>query len=59
MRKGLHISEILLQWAYESPGLKKTIGVATVNAFSQYILEIINPYEKIQGDILKYLKILY
>jgi len=49
--------EILLQWAYNPPSLKKIIGVATINALSQHILEIINPYEKIQGDILDYLKI--
>ena len=49
--------EILLEWVNNPPSLKRTIGAATINALSQHILEIINPYKKIQGDILDYLKI--
>ena len=49
--------EVLLQWAYNPPSLEKMIGIAAVNALSQHILEIINPYKKIQGDIVDHLKI--
>lgn len=47
----------LLKWSFEGPGLKKTIGIATLNAVSQHILQINNPYKKIKGDILDHLKI--
>ena len=33
----------LLQWAYKAPSLEKIICIATLNAVSQHILEIINP----------------
>jgi len=49
--------EVLLQWAYNPPSLEKMIGIAAVNALSQHILEIINPYKTIKGDIVDYLKI--
>ena len=47
----------LLQWAYKPPSLEKIIGIATLNAVSQHILEIINPYKKIKVDLVNYLKI--
>lgn len=42
----------LLKWAYSPPSLQKIIGVATLNAFSQYILKVINPYEKMKEDLI-------
>ena len=47
----------LLEWAYGVPSLKKIIGIATLNAVSQHILKIKNPYTKIKIDIVDYLKI--
>ena len=47
----------LLEWSYEPPNLKKIIGIATLNAMSQHILEIINPYKKIEGDLINHLNI--
>jgi len=47
----------LLQWSYKPPSLEKIIGIATLNAVSQHILEVINPYKKIKVDLVKYLKI--
>ncbi len=47
----------LLKWAYKQPSLEKIIGVATLNALSQHILKIINPYKKIKVDLVRYLKI--
>jgi uncharacterized protein (DUF4213/DUF364 family) len=47
----------LLEWAYKPPGLKKIIGVATLNAASQHIIKIQNPYKDLQMDLLDYLNI--
>ena len=47
----------LMRWSQEEPSLKKVIGVATLNAVSQHLLEITNPYLAIQGDLVEYLKI--
>ena len=47
----------LLQWSYGSVDLKKIIGIATLNAVSQHILEIINPYQEIKGDLIDFIKI--
>lgn len=47
----------LLQWSYKPPSLKKIIGIATLNALSQHILKIKNPYKQIYGDITEHLKI--
>ncbi|MBY9015256.1 MAG: DUF364 domain-containing protein [Candidatus Lokiarchaeota archaeon] len=47
----------LLQWSYGSVNLKKIIGIATLNAVSQHILEIINPYQEIKGDLIDFTKI--
>lgn len=50
------ISE-LLNWSLEMPSLKKIIGIATLNGVSQHILKIINPYTRLENDLLEYLKI--
>ncbi len=47
----------LLKWTYLSPSLKKIIGIAALNAVSQHILKIQNPYFKLEGELLKYLEI--
>ncbi|MFX0082516.1 MAG: Rossmann-like domain-containing protein [Candidatus Hodarchaeota archaeon] len=47
----------LLEWSYLAPSLKKIIGIATINAASQHILRIYNPYSKMIGDPLNYLEI--
>lgn len=49
--------EKLLKWAYKAPSLEKIIGIATLNAISQHLLKIMNPYKKLKVDLLKYLKI--
>ena len=50
------ISEIL-KWSYESPSIKKIVGIATLNAMSQHILEIKNPFKKIKKNLIHHLKI--
>jgi len=47
----------LLDWANNSLSLKKIIGIATLNALSQHILSIMNPYEKLEKALLDYLEI--
>ncbi len=47
----------LLSWSYEPPSLKKIIGIAAVNAVSQHIFKMENPYPKIMGDSFEYLDI--
>jgi len=47
----------LLDWSYGPPSLQKIIGIATLNAMSQHILEIINPYKKIEGELINHLNI--
>ncbi|MFX1388512.1 MAG: Rossmann-like domain-containing protein [Promethearchaeota archaeon] len=47
----------LLNWSLKSPSLEKIIGIATLNAISQHILKIINPYKKLKGSILDHLNI--
>ena len=47
----------LLEWSYLSPSLKRIIGIATLNAVSQYILKIQNPYFKIEEDLVDYLEL--
>ena len=49
--------EEILGWAYAAPSLKKIIGIATLNALSQHILEILNPYKMLKVDLIEYLKI--
>jgi len=47
----------LMSWSYQSPSIEKIIGVATLNAASQHILAIKNPYKEIEEDLLDFLKI--
>jgi len=47
----------LLEWTTKPPSLEKIIGIATLNAVSQHILEIINPYNEIKKDLIRFLKI--
>ncbi|KKL53856.1 hypothetical protein LCGC14_2271240 [marine sediment metagenome] len=52
----IHLNE-LLTWSLEGPGIKKIIGIATLNGVSQHIFKILNPYKKIEGDLLDVLEI--
>ncbi|MFX1417886.1 MAG: Rossmann-like domain-containing protein [Promethearchaeota archaeon] len=47
----------LLNWSLKTPSLEKIIGIATLNSVSQHILRIINPYKKLEGNILPHLNI--
>ena len=47
----------LLNWSIEAPSLKKIIGIATLNGVSQHILKIINPYKKIDGNLIDFVEI--
>ncbi|TFG10101.1 MAG: hypothetical protein EU535_08540 [Promethearchaeota archaeon] len=49
--------EELLHWTYGSPSLQKIIGVATLNAASQYVLTIKNPYHNLEEPLEEYFKI--
>ncbi len=47
----------LMQWSIGPLSLKKIIGIATLNAVSQHVLKIMNPYKKIKEDLIDYLNI--
>ena len=47
----------LLNWSLKPPSIQKIIGIATLNAASQHILEIQNPYQELEEGLIKYLKI--
>jgi len=47
----------LMSWSYQPPSLEKIIGIATLNAASQHILAVKNPYKTIEGNLLDFLKI--
>ena len=47
----------LMSWSYQPPSLEKIIGIATLNAASQHILAVKNPYKEIEEDLLDFLKI--
>ena len=49
--------DTLLEWSYGAPSIEKTIGIATVNAYSQYILQVKNPYKIVKEDLIEYLRI--
>jgi uncharacterized protein (DUF4213/DUF364 family) len=51
-----HLSEVL-NWAIAPPSIKKIIGIATLNGVSQHILRILNPYKKLEGNLLDFLEI--
>lgn len=47
----------LMKWSLGSPSLQKIIGIATLNAASQHILAIINPYDELKQNLVEYLKV--
>lgn len=47
----------LMKWSLDSPNLRKIIGIATINAASQHILAVTNPYREIKENLISYLKI--
>ncbi|MFX1448101.1 MAG: Rossmann-like domain-containing protein [Promethearchaeota archaeon] len=47
----------LMNWSYQGFSLEKVIGIATLNAASQHILAIKNPYKEIREDLIDFLKI--
>ncbi|MFX1374218.1 MAG: Rossmann-like domain-containing protein [Promethearchaeota archaeon] len=47
----------LVEWSCLIPSIEKIIGIATLNAVSQHILRIKNPYSKLNGDPINYLEI--
>jgi uncharacterized protein (DUF4213/DUF364 family) len=47
----------LLEWSLDPPSIKKIVGIATINAISQYILQINDSYTFIEGDLFDYLKL--
>lgn len=47
----------LMKWSLESPNLRKIIGIATLNAASQHILAITNPYKEIKQNLMDYLNV--
>ncbi len=52
----IHLNE-LLTWSLEGPSIKKIIGIATLNGVSQHIFRILNPYKKIEGNLLDFIEI--
>ena len=46
-----------MSWSYQPPSLEKIIGIAALNAASQHILAVKNPYKTIEGSLLDFLKI--
>jgi len=47
----------LMHWSHQPPSLERIVGIATLNAASQHILAVKNPYKKIEENLLDYLKI--
>ncbi|MFW9969543.1 MAG: Rossmann-like domain-containing protein [Candidatus Odinarchaeota archaeon] len=47
----------LLNWSFEPPSLKKIIGIASLNGVSQHILQIMNPYKKLNVNLIDGLEI--
>ena len=47
----------ILNWSLKPPSLQKTIGIATLNAASQHILAVNNPYTDLKEELIDYLKI--
>lgn len=45
----------LLSWSLKNPSLERIIGIATLNSVSQHILKIINPFKKLEGNLLNHL----
>ncbi len=47
----------LLHWGQKAPSLNKIIGIATINAASQDIINVYNPYRSLKEGLLEYLDI--
>jgi len=47
----------LITWSLEPLSLQKTIGIATLNAASQYVIAVKNPYMELKEELIDYLKI--
>ena len=47
----------LLEWSLKPPSIKKIVGVATINAISQYVLQTDDSYTFLEEDFFNYLKI--
>ena len=47
----------LLQWSFSAPSLKKIVGIAALNAYSQHILAIKNPYKEVKQNLPQFLKV--
>ncbi|MFW9947225.1 MAG: Rossmann-like domain-containing protein, partial [Candidatus Odinarchaeota archaeon] len=47
----------LITWSLEPLSLEKTIGIATLNAASQHVLAVKNPYVELKEGLIDYLKI--
>ncbi|MHA2009327.1 MAG: Rossmann-like domain-containing protein [Promethearchaeota archaeon] len=47
----------LMEWSFNPPSIKKIIGLATINGISQHLLKIRNNYTRVNGELVKYLKI--
>lgn len=52
----VHLNEVL-NWSLGSPSIKKIIGIAALNGVSQHILRILNPYKKIERNLLDFIEI--
>jgi uncharacterized protein (DUF4213/DUF364 family) len=47
----------LMEWSFNSPNIRKIIGLATLNAASQHVFKIKSSYTKLKNDLLSYLNI--
>lgn len=47
----------LLQWSLEPPSIRKIVGIATLNAVSQYLLMKDESYESLEEDLFHYLRV--
>ena len=47
----------LMSWSYKGQNLEKVIGIATLNAASQQILAVRNPYKDVKENLIDFLKI--
>lgn len=47
----------IINWSLKPPGIKKIIGIAALNAASQHILAVRNPYKELKEDLITYLGI--
>jgi len=47
----------LLYWCLENPSIKKIVGIATLNAVSQYFIQKFRPYFELQEDLFEFLRL--